>query len=354
MKILVLACFIVVTLTGTAIGQAEHQALWDVYNSGDEETALAEAMRMLEIDDTDRDLRHLVGRCLVDLGMWEEGRPHLEYCVEGGPRDWRYAWSLLYLGTIDAAEGRYDAAREAWTEVRDSRITANAARDAGANLRFFGLDEAFAAWPRRQTEHLDFLFSPAYEDEDLDRYAQAHELAYAELTRAFGGGPEYPVRYVVWEDVDEARKMAGIGTLGFSRPEYNIIHCLWPQTIGHELAHVVIYHALSPVEQTRFINEGLAVAFDLTDRDQVERAIEAVRGSGEPVDLLQIWNDPESTSAEVLYSVAGAWIQFLVERGDMDRIRELARNQTVEAAREIYGQEFDATVAEFEMLVNGG
>lgn len=350
----ILLTLVLVLCTGSALAQPapDPQALWATYNAGDRESALAGALQGLETDPTDRDLHHLAGRCLADLGRNDEALPHLNHCIEGDVRDWRYAWSLFYVGGIHITEGRYAEARAAWVEVRDSRITANVSRSAAANLRFFGLDDAFADWPHRETDHLRILFSPEHADQDLDLYARAHEQAFATLTGIFDGGPAHPVRYIVWASEDEARQMAGITSLGFSKPEYNLIHCLWGQTRGHELTHVVAHHALHPGDETRFISEGVAVAFDLTDRDAMERARQAVRDAGSEVDLIELWTDPDSP-AELIYPVGGAWIRYLVEREGMERVKDVVREQTVEHARAVYGEEFVPLVRAFEAEVNG-
>jgi hypothetical protein len=274
--------------------------------------------------------------------------------VKGEVRDWRYAWSLFYLGGIAASEGRDDAAREAWTEVRDSGITRNVSSSAAANLRFFALSEEFDDWPRRESKHFKVAFSPAHADKDLHRWVEAHEQAWTRLTELFGAGPEFPVRYVVWKDTREAKRRCGIRGLGFARPEYNLVHCLWDQTVGHELAHVISFHALHPVATTRFVNEGLAVAHDLTSRDRIATAREAMKRAGvAEIDVRLLWTGEHPGGDEILYPVGGAWVEFLIDREGRNKFHELARNQTLESAERIYGEKFGKLVDEFEKELNG-
>lgn len=355
LALIVLALVIALTLPAVAQQPLDNTALWELYSNGHHGQALDRAQLLLADHPQDRDLRHLLGRCLFDLGRPDEAREHLKFCVTDSPPDWRYAWSQFYLGGLAATRGDDDECRRLWTAVRDDSITRNVARNAANNLRAFGLDESMAHWPVRDTEHLHLVFSPALPADQLDRYAEAHEDAWHELTEAFGGAPEYRTRYIVWSSLDEARREAGIRSLGFAKPEYNLIHCLWNQTLGHELAHVVCHHALQPSERTGFINEGLAVAHDLTGRDQAARARATMGEAGiEAVDVRRCWDDPGSVAGDLLYPVAGGWIQFLLERKGRPTVLELGRNQTRAHAESVLGDEFATLVAEYEATLNGG
>jgi len=332
---------------------ADHSGLWELYSAGQKQQAHDQAAVLLADHPDDRDLRHLLGRCLFDLGDEDAAREHLQFCVTDAPHDWRYAWSLFYLGGIAVTRGDDAECRRMWTEVRDSGITANVAKAAASNLKAFGLDETFADWPVRDTEHLHLVFSPQLTERDLDEFARVHEDAWHTITEAFGGHPEYRTRYIVWFDDAEAQRMAGIPSLGFAKPEHNLIHCAWQQTVGHELTHVVCYHALQPVERTGLINEGLAVAHDLTERDQLARARAAMKDAGvAAVDLGQCWNDPRCLESAVFYPVAGAWIQFLLERKGRETVLELGRNQTLAHAEAVIGLELVGLMEEFEGKLN--
>ena len=326
--------------------------LWDLYAGKQYQEALEQATGRVDAGEIDRELVHLVGRCLFDLGRDEEARPYLEQSAAGEQRDWIYAWSRLYLGAIDLRTGNDEAAVRAWTEVRDGGWTRNVSRAAENNLRAFALDEVFADWPRRQTAHCRFAFSPAYADSNLDAFAREHELAYTELTEFFGREPAMPLRYIVWDSVEQAREFCGIRSLGFANPQYCTVNCTWDQTVGHEMTHVVSFQAIEPVARARFINEGLAVCFDLSSRDRMEVAKRAVREAGlTSLYLPDLWQDvpaqrPDSVET-VYYPVAGAWVWTLLDRGGRERLLELCREQTLEGARRIYGENLEQWMSEF-------
>jgi tetratricopeptide (TPR) repeat protein len=334
--------------------QAEdHLDIQRLSNQGQAEEVLEQALARLETSPDDILLHHLVGVSLVQLGRGEEARPYFEFCIESGVKDWRYAWSLLYLGGIDIEAGAYEAAREKWLEVRDGRITENVARNAANNLRGFGLDEAFDDWIRQESGHLRVQFSPMHADKDIDRWMKGHEMAWERLTELIGGAPDVPVRYIVWGDLAEARELCGITSLGFARPEYALIHCRWEQTVGHELAHVFVGRVLQPTVTTRFVNEGLAVAHDLTNRNRLDVARGAMGETGvDSVDLELLWTGQHPGGEDILYPVSGAWIDFLIREAGREKVLELARNQTIESAAAIYGEDFAGLVVAFEDLLN--
>ena len=339
-----------ILMTGTfALAQSGPQAdLNELYGKGQPEQALALGLDRLQQTPDDRDLNHLVGRCLVDLGRFAEGKPYLQKVVAAGARDWRYAWALDYLGRIAWVEGDDDAARRAWIEVRDGALTANVSRHAANCLRWYALDTSFADWRRLQTAHCIFHFSPAHAERDLQAFADEHEKAYEHLAAWFGGGTPWPVRIIVWGSLEEARSLSGISDLGFARPELCLVHCLWGQTTGHELAHVVSYQALKPAARTALVNEGLAVFSDLTGRDRLAMARQAVQAAGmKELDLAAWWEKAPADGTDVFYPVAGAWMQTLLDKGGKEKLLELCRDQTLGRARVLYGDDLDIWMKDF-------
>jgi hypothetical protein len=328
------------------------EGIQKLYGEGEREGIVTQGLIYLAENPSDRLVNHLVGRSLCDLQRPAEGRPYLEKAMVGNERDWIYGWSLAYLGHAVLLQGDDEAAAAAWRELRDSRLTENAAKMAEGSLCFFALDDEFAEWGRLRSEHFVFAFSPLLAGQDQQAYAVAHEDAYDILTAFFGGGPATAVRYVVWGTEDEARDHCGIKDLGFARPTVSTVHCLWPQTVGHELTHVISCQALRPTSRTGLINEGLAVLFDLTGRDRLATAREAVHAASlTELDLTAWWDDPAGIEQALLYPVAGAWMESLLERGGQANFLALCRDQTLARAREIYGDDLHVWLDEFSRAV---
>jgi hypothetical protein len=225
------------------------------------------------------------------------------------------------------------------------------------NLVGFGLDELYDSWTSFTTKHFDFRFSDRLTDLDRTAYAREHEEAYARISSWFGGGPDHPdrrIRFFVWADQDEATA-AGMPILGFAKPEYDMVHCRAEQTVGHEMTHIISYRALEPVARTGLINEGTAVHFDQTGRDQLALARGALAAArtpaGDPlppVATAALWEDWSLLPGEVSYPLAGAWVAMLIEKGGKDRFLEFYRDQTLAHARQVYGDDLQGWLAEFD------
>jgi hypothetical protein len=358
-KPLLIACCLV-TAIAAAAQEGPADPLWELYRQGRFDEVVRQGKALLNTGTETAQVNLAVGRALADQGGCDEGIIYLERAVEMDPqRTWVYAWAQNYLGNCGWLAGDEDAARRGWTAARDANATRNATRQAAMNLVGLGLAEFYDSWTTFTTENFAFRFSDKLTDLDRTAYAREHEEAYARISAWFGGGPDDPIRFFVWADQEEATA-AGMPALGFAKPEYDMVHCLAQQTVGHEMTHVISFHALEPAVRTGLINEGTAVHFDQTGRDQLDRARRALAAArttaGEPlppVATAALWEDWSLLPQEVGYPLAGAWVRVLIEKGGKERFLEFYRDQTLAHARRVYGddlqgwlEEFDAALAE--------
>lgn len=65
--------------------------------------------------------------------------------------------------------------------------------------------------------------------------------------------------------------------------------------------------------------------------------------------MLALWEDGEALPAEVSYLLAGAFVAFMIRQGGTERFLQLCRNQTVEHAGEVYGDDLAGLIADFEI-----
>lgn len=331
-------------------------ALWPLYQQGDFDAVVRRGKELLISGEETAQVNLAVGRALADQGHGAEAEVFLRRAADLDATDktWVYAWAYVYLGNAAWARGEPDAARQAWILARDAGATRNATRAATMNLVGLGLDESFASWPGFTTDHFAFLFSDRLVDLDRTAYAREHEEAYAAISAWFGGGPERPIRFVVWADQDEATA-AGMPELGFARPELNLVHCLVQQTVGHEMTHVIASAALQPTVRTGLIKEGTAVYHDRTGRDRLavaRRALAAATteagGPLPPVSLRALWDDWSLLPTVVSYPLAGAWVERLVEKGGREKFLAFYKGQSREHARQVYGADLEGWIDGFE------
>ena len=358
MKTLAAIAILILALAAIAPAQESGPAddLWPLYQQGRFDEVIRQGKALLSTGTETAPLNLAVGRSLADQQQYAEAEIFLRRAAEldGADRTWVYAWANVYLGICRLNLGDDDGARQAWILARDTGATANATRSANNYLVYFTLDPMFDQWTTFTADHFRFRFSDRLTDLDKAAYARQHEEAYAAISTWFGGGPDQPIRFHVWADQQEA-DAAGMPTLGFARPELNMVHCLLAQTVGHEMTHVISAAALQPTNRVGLINEGTAVYHDRTGRDRLAVARQAQAGatteSGAPlppVALRALWDDWTLLPGEAAYPLAGAWIDRLVAIGGREKFLEFFRDQSRDHARQVYGAELETWIDAFE------
>jgi hypothetical protein len=214
-------------------------------------------------------------------------------------------------------------------------------------LPVYGNAQTLVGWSTVETEHFRFQFPPQTHASP-STFSQQLEQAYTELRSTFPGTPPGKINFYVWNSSEDAEGLLG-RPLGFANPKRMLIHATADQTRGHELTHVLVHYTAAPEVTTRFISEGTAVAFDLTGRDRLGIARTTLaQAQVRPGGIARIWTTGESAPDALLYPVAGAFVQRLVERGGRDRFLRLLKRQTFEHAREVYGADLDRIIADFD------
>jgi hypothetical protein len=212
--------------------------------------------------------------------------------------------------------------------------------------------QTFAGWSLVETPHFRLQFPPNPQV-DSKEFADQLERAHAELQRILGGAPSGRINFYVWNSSAEAEAVLG-RPLGFARPDLMLVHAAAGQTRGHELTHVFVHHVFRPEATRRFIEEGIAVALDMSKRDRIGMARQAVKEGGiqRPI-INRLWTSGGTLDENVVYPIAGAFIDYLARKGGRERLFALLKDQTIERARTIYGGDFDSFVAEFETQLTG-
>ena len=212
--------------------------------------------------------------------------------------------------------------------------------------------QTFAGWSLVETPHFRLQFPPN-PNVDSKEFADQLERAHAELQRILGGAPSGRINFYVWNSSAEAEAVLG-RPLGFARPDLMLVHAAANQTRGHELTHVFVHHVFRPEATWRFIEEGIAVALDMSNRDRIGMARQAVKESGlqRPI-VTRLWTSGGAVDENVMYPIAGAFVDYLARNGGRERLFALLKDQTIERARTIYGGDFDRLVAEFETQLTG-
>ncbi|HEX9105637.1 MAG TPA: tetratricopeptide repeat protein, partial [Longimicrobiales bacterium] len=313
-------------------------------------TALSLAQAALIQKPNDPVWNLLTARALLGLRRADDAERYLRRVVDArGASEYHVAWGQYELALPAYARGDYSRAATLLKLVIMLNSVPQYTRHATERLHQLGLDTLYAAWTLVETPHLRVRYSPGAPMPDRQAWAQERERVFQQNSSFFGGGPRKKIDLLVWPSGDTT----GTGMRAFSAwPEMSLIHVGRPDAVDLDIARVVIFHAIRPDTITHLIEYGLPA---VTHRDAAfwpQMARDAVHLGDPPrLDLLRLWR--EETPGRLVYPVSGAFARYLLEHGGRDRLLKLAREQTPEAARRIYGNDFDGLVAEFEREVNG-
>lgn len=211
-------------------------------------------------------------------------------------------------------------------------------------------DTLGVTWGVVQATHIDYYFQTAdnWTDEVGD-YVNEHEKAFEKLDAIFKAQLPQKTRYYIWTDTALARRTFG-HPLGFAIPEECLVNIRPQQTVGHEMTHVLSYWAggIRPSQYNRFVNEGVAVAFDLDAADKMDVAKMAIKGQ-KITTVLDLWYGSDTVSESLLYPVAGAFMEYIYRQNEPGKFDSLIRYQSVPAAKYIYGGDhFNQLITNFD------
>jgi tetratricopeptide (TPR) repeat protein len=290
-----------------------------------------------------------IGESLSARARYEEAVPYYERALNSKSKAIRGS-AAANLGLHYYMTSQYDQSKSYFNLALKSKKSKKVVEYAVKEMNAFGLSDFYDNWTVEETEHLRLHFQ---EKIPLNRskYATGLEDAFVEINAFFGSKFPKKTDVFIWGDLEEAKSLLKT-PLGFTRAPYCLTHMYYKQTRGHELVHTISHFYQKPIEKTRFINEGVAVCFDLSKEDRMELARSAVVNNNVEVNLKDMWNRGNQTSPNILYPIAGAFIQILLEKGTKEQLLQLIPNQTYINAKKIYGDNLDIWMSEFEKFLN--
>lgn len=207
-------------------------------------------------------------------------------------------------------------------------------------------------WILVRSRNIDFYFQDTIRlPISARRYMSRHEEAYQILSEIFE--PKLPCRltYYVWTDGVLARRILG-SPLGFANPTKCLCNVHPRQTLGHEMTHVLSYWAwgIPPRKRTRFVNEGLATAFDLNTRILGEGVGDSLKGA-DYKSIIELWEKDGHAKATILYPAAAAFVMHLRNNITPAEFQALIKEQTIKHTRRLLGKKrFKRLVEEFDRI----
>lgn len=331
----------------------DYEKISKLYNERQFEKVIENASLISQQGKATPHILSILGRAYVDIGRYLEAIPHLN-CVlnqrENIPA-WMYGWSLYYLSKAFAGIGELDSARIYLEKTIDTKATKSVVMTAKMDLINLGISPIFNVWEVKETKNIKFYFQTNSKVKNTDMFAQERQDAFDTINSFFNAVLPKKIKFYVWNNSIEYEKRNKRPS-GFAIPEVSIIHSRYFQTLGHEITHIISYNAFESSVQSAFINEGIAVYFDLSNRDRINLAIKARKEVHIPI--INMWKSDSvfrNIKQEYSYAIAGAFIKYLIDKQGKEKFLKFLSNQTYDNALIIYGQTIDELMKEFEKLI---
>ncbi len=292
------------------------------------------------------------GRDLADGGDSTGAIAYLENVLTLEAQNSRdKALALHYLGRCYFVIGEYDKSRKAFSDSANMGVGEDFASGARWYQNLLGYSDFYAPWSVLESEHFVFHFQTPSVVQDQAHFIKTREAAYKDITSFFNGVTlPHKINFFVWNSKESAMQNAGF-SLGFAVPPLSVIHSNFNQTTGHEPAHIVSANFNGFAGTSMFINEGIAVYLNQAGQNHLEITRQFLKLHPEvEISVKAVWAN--KTLPSEYYSLAGAFVTHLLEKGGKEKLLALVRRQSYPEAVEIYGAELDRLITEFEAKLN--
>lgn len=325
--------------------------LWKLYNSKDLKSVIEKAKPLLENDPNNIDLNLIMGRSYTDQADFKNALPYLELTVKNdNSNSWRKAWALSYLGTCYFMLQNYDDSETSLKECINLNATKNATNNAYGQTLLLGFNEFYKNWKIIETDNFRFHFQNM-DATEIENYTSVREVAYKEINIFFKSSLPKKIDFYVWKSKEDAKKILRTN-LGFSKPNFCIIHTHYQQTIGHEMTHVISNYTSKITNKTRFINEGTAVCFDQSHQNRLKQIKDWIAINNKQIAIKDYWVNGEKYAEEILYPLSGLFVKELIDNYGKEKFLEFFSNQTYGNAKLVFGDNLDKVIKEFENKIN--
>lgn len=342
--------FFLLTICFIVNGQSPQvQELSNLYKSGKLDQVIDKANEYLKSAPENLNYNVILGRALTEIGNYNEALPYLQFAIDNDNSS-RKELGLGYLGICYYMLSDFEKSESALRSCLNLNASKNAKEISARVVGLFGYDENYKDWKIVETKNFRFHFQNMGEYE-IKLYVGSRENAFNEINQFFESSLPKKIDFFVWDSRDDAKRILH-KDLGFAAPAYCIIHSYFQQSKGHEITHVISNYTSAIAEQTRFINEGTAVCFDQSNQNRLKKVKYWIRTNDKKIEIKEIWKNGREYSEEILYSLAGLFVQELIEKHGKEKFLEFFKNQTYENAQLVYGMELFMFIKEFENKIN--
>ncbi|WP_131705370.1 tetratricopeptide repeat protein [Chryseobacterium sp. BLS98] len=333
----------------SAICFSQKKQMTAAFKAKNYKEAVSFGQKILESNPGDFESNLIISASYNSLGYFHDALSYSKKLKSLAESDEQKSWTFMQLMAVNYGLGNKEVSRKYYDKAKNIKVPESVAAELSSLAKGFGFDSFYDQWITVETENIIFHFEPSISREIRNKIAETRQDAFVKGNEFFGAKLPKKIDFFVWGS-NEVYNQFLKRNLGFTLAAYCVSHNRLNQTAGHEIAHNLSFWQGSPGKiKTEFINEGIGVCFDQNGDNKLEVARKAYKKS--PFDIKKVWAENQKVSSEVLYPVAGAFVQFLVKHNKV-RFLELNNNQTYENAKKIYGDEIDGLIENFMNKLN--
>jgi tetratricopeptide (TPR) repeat protein len=301
--------------------------------------------KILETEPKDFETILFIAKAENERGNFKNAIPYLESAKKLMKEDWQKSWTFLETAKNSFGVGNIEDAKKNYKEALKISGTKNSVKELKKFGMLTGLDEFFKNWKIRESKNIIFHFEDKISEQEIERIVKTRQNAFEEINSFFNSNLPKKIDFFVW-DLNESFNAVLNRNLGFSDSVLCISHNRLAQTPGHEIAHNISFWKNNINFRTKFINEGIGVCFDKQKNNKLQNAQKVYKNN--PIDIKEIWKNQTKLADDILYPIAGAFVDLLVKY-DKEKFLQLNENQTYENASKIYGAKIDEIIENFTL-----
>lgn len=306
------------------------------------------AKEILKSEPDDFETILMVVRAENEKGNFKNAVPYLEKAKTLMKEDWQKSWTIIETAKNNFGVGNLEMAKQNYNEA----LKINGTKNSMKNMKYFGmltgLDEFYKNWKVKESTNIIFHFENGINEKDMERIVVTRQKAFDEINSFFKTNLPKKIDFFVWNMSESFNPVLNIN-LGFSNPIFSVSHNRFNQTPGHEIAHNISFWRNKNTLRTQLINEGIGVCFDRQDNEKLGIAQKVYKKN--PVDIKEIWKNNLKINDDVLYPIAGAFVEYLIKY-DEEKFLKLTEKQTYENASKLYDGKIDEIIENFKLSLN--
>jgi tetratricopeptide (TPR) repeat protein len=326
-------CLLVALLSVSGLS-AQQEKAENFFKQQEFDKAITTGLEILKDNPASSMMNMLVGRAYVENNQFEKAIPYLKTAaINANDNAEIQSWAYAFLGRCFYVLNDYQKSKENLQACLALNASEKVNRFARGILNAPGITDFYSNWETVETTDIKFHFQNSANIQNKEAFIKTRQTAFEKINQFYNAKPSRKIDFYVWDDVKKGQEMLG-RTFGFSDPTLCIIHSRNDQTRGHEITHVLVGQGIRPAKTTQFINEGIAVFMDGSGQNRF--TVAKTQLAGKEINLIDLWENSAKYPGEYNYTIGGAWIAYLFEKGTTEQIKMLLKDQTLASARVIY------------------